>query len=180
MSFSEWNKNRIEEICSIKRGASPRPIIDYITDEGVPWIKISDATASDSRYINKTEEFIREEGKDKSRFIKKGTLILSNSATPGIPKITGIDACVHDGWLIVDDFKNVNKEFLYYIFINEREKLLNLSNGSVFRNLKTDIVKKYEINVPLISEQNKIVKVLEALDKKIEVNNKINHNLMVA
>ena len=51
--------------------------------------------SSSTSFINqvvKQEEFIKEEGKNKSRFIKKGTLILSNSATPGIPKIMGIDA----------------------------------------------------------------------------------------
>ena len=177
MSCKEWNKVKIEEVCSIKRGASPRPIINYISETGIPWVKISDATSHDSRFIKKTGEFIIEEGKNKSRFIKSGTLILSNSATPGIPKIMGIDACVHDGWLIIDNFKNISKEFMYYLFINERERLLSLSNGSVFRNLKTDIVKNYEVMLPEKEEQNRIVNVLLSLDNKIELNNKMNKTL---
>lgn len=177
MSFNKWVDVKIEEICRIRRGASPRPIQDYIRKEGMPWVKISDATASNSRYIDSTKEYIKEEGISKSRFISKGTLVLSNSATPGIPKVMGIDACVHDGWLIVDTFRSVTKEFLYYTFINERERLLNLSNGSVFRNLKTDIVKGYKIQLPTMSEQKNITKVLTSLDDKIEVNNQINKTL---
>ena len=177
MNSNVWVKCKINDICRIRRGASPRPIQDYISEQGIPWVKISDATSSGSRFIDSTNEYIKEDGKEKSRFIEKGTLILSNSATPGIPKIMGIDACVHDGWLIIDEFKNVTQEFLYYSFIYERDRLLNLSNGSVFRNLKTDIVKNYEINLPGVNEQKAIAKVLSDLDEKIETNNKINKKL---
>lgn len=177
MNSNTWVKCKINDICRIRRGASPRPIQDYISEQGIPWVKISDATSSGSRFIDSTNEYIKEDGKEKSRFIEKGTLILSNSATPGIPKIMGIDACVHDGWLIIDEFKNVTQEFLYYSFIYERDRLLNLSNGSVFRNLKTDIVKNYEINLPGVNEQKAIAKVLSDLDEKIETNNKINKKL---
>ncbi|CAM2076744.1 MAG: Type I restriction modification DNA specificity domain-containing protein [uncultured Clostridium sp.] len=177
MNSNTWVKCKINDICRIRRGASPRPIQDYISEQGIPWVKISDATSSSSRFIDATNEYIKEDGKEKSRFIEKGTLILSNSATPGIHKIMGIDACVHDGWLIIDEFKNVTQEFLYYSFIYERDRLLNLSNGSVFRNLKTDIVKNYEINLPGVNEQKAIVKVLSNLDEKIETNNKINKKL---
>lgn len=179
MSLSKWKSTKIDDVCRIRRGASPRPIQDYLRNKGIPWVKISDATASNSRFINSTSEFIKEEGKERSRFIERGTLILSNSATPGIPKFMGIDACVHDGWLIMDEFKNITDEFLYYTFLNERNKLLNLSNGSVFRNLKTDIVKNYEIKVPSINEQKVITNILSSLDEKIEINQKINDNLAV-
>ncbi|MDU7110032.1 MAG: restriction endonuclease subunit S, partial [Clostridium perfringens] len=79
---SNWNEVKIDDICSIRRGASPRPIQKYISERGIPWVKIADATSSNSRFINETKEFIIEEGKEKSRYIEKGTLILSNSATP--------------------------------------------------------------------------------------------------
>ena len=165
-----WEVCMVGEITNIIRGASPRPIQDYIRTEGIPWIKISDATQSTSKYICKTNEFIKEEGKEKSRFIKSGTLILSNSATPGIPKITNIDSCVHDGWLILDDFKYISKEFMYYFLLNQRENILNLSNGSVFRNLKTDILKKYKIILPNIDIINKSQSVFESINLKIKNN----------
>ena len=48
-----------------------------------------------------------------------------------------ITACVHDGWLIIDDYKHVSQEFMYYHFLAERQGLVSSSNGSVFNNLKT-------------------------------------------
>lgn len=143
-----WKVKKISEVTNIVRGASPRPIQDYIDSKGMPWIKISDATEANSKFIVKTKEFIKKAGISKSRKINPGTLILSNSATPGIPMFVLIEACVHDGWLIFKDFFGVSKEFLYYFLIREREGIVSLSNGSVFRNLKTDILKNYKIIIP--------------------------------
>ena len=60
------------EIASIKRGASPRPIAKYITDDegGIPWIKIGD-TSPNSKYVEKTEQRITVEGSKKSRLLIK-------------------------------------------------------------------------------------------------------------
>lgn len=177
MSCNEWKNVKIDDICDIRRGASPRPIIKYVAEKGIPWVKIADATSANSRYISNTKEYICEEGKDKSVFIKKGDLILSNSATPGIPKFMGIDACIHDGWLLLNNFKQCNKMFLYYKLVNDREKLLCNANGSVFKNLKTDIVKNHIIKLPPLEEQEKIATILSCLDDKIELNNEMNKTL---
>lgn len=163
-----WEIKRVGEIVNITRGASPRPIKDYIDAIGMPWVKISDATESKSKYINETKEFIKEEGIPKSKKVSPGTLILSNSATPGIPKIMLIEACVHDGWLVFQDYQYITKEFLYYFLMNEREKILTLSNGSVFRNLKTDILKNYKIVVPTLELIEKANKIFQDFNNEIE------------
>ena len=175
--MSEWKEVKIGDVCSVKRGASPRPIQNFMCKNGMPWVKIADATRSNSRYINSTEEFIIEEGVLKSRTVTPGTLIVSNSATPGLPKIMGITGCVHDGWLIIDDFNGVLKEYMYYKFIDIRRVLCNQANGSVFMNLKTDIVKSFTIHIPTIEEQAKMVSFLENIDSKIECNQNICANL---
>lgn len=172
-----WIIRKISEVCRIRRGSSPRPIQLFMAEKGIPWLKIADVTGVNSRYISQTKEFIIEDGRQYSRDVFEGNLILSNSATPGIPKLMKIGACVHDGWLIIDDFNNVDKMFMYYMFLFIKEKLVNLSNGSVFNNLKTEIVKNYEFQFPPIVVQKKIVSILSSLDDKIELNNKINKNL---
>ncbi len=47
-----WEIKKLGEVLSIERGGSPRPISKYITnsEDGLNWIKIADATASD-KYI---------------------------------------------------------------------------------------------------------------------------------
>ncbi|MBQ6444513.1 MAG: hypothetical protein IJJ11_07565 [Methanosphaera sp.] len=79
---TEYRTLKIGDIVSVKRGSSPRPIKEYIVDEGIPWVKISDATSDNTRFINNTKEFIKEDGVSKSVVVNKGDLIVSNSATP--------------------------------------------------------------------------------------------------
>lgn len=174
---SEWKELSIGDVCTIRRGASPRPIKNFISDSGIPWVKIADATASDSRYITSTKEFIIEEGRTKSVEVEIGDLILSNSATPGIPKIMKINACIHDGWLLLRNFKGVIKEYLYYLLLKEKDNILGYANGTVFQNLKTNILRDYKIKIPPLSEQQKIISILSAFDDKIELNNEMNKTL---
>jgi len=174
-----WKRVKLGEVCDIVRGSSPRPIQDYISDiGGTPWVKISDATSSNSRYISSTKEFIKKEGEEQSRVVFPGDLIVSNSATPGIPRFMKIRACIHDGWLLLRNFRNIEKEFLYYLILNERERILIEGNGSIFTNLKTDILKNLEILIPEdINEQKAIAGILSSLDDKIDLLHKQNKTL---
>lgn len=163
-----WKVKKVEEVTKIIRGASPRPIQDYIRDEGIQWVKISDASSSNTRFISSTKEFIKEEGRNKSREVKVGTLILSNSATPGIPMIMKIDACVHDGWLIFNEFREITKEYMFHFLTENRVGILSLSNGSVFRNLKTDILKNYKIIVPSSDVVARVDEIFKSINNSID------------
>ncbi len=174
-----WLHKEFQQLCKITRGASPRPIQNWMTErqDGIPWIKISDATSSGGRTIERTAGRILREGEEKSVSVHKGDLILSNSATPGIPKFVGIHACIHDGWLLLREFKDSMPEFLFYLLQHERRNLVAQGNGSVFTNLKTDILKSHQVSVPPLAEQKAIVHILGTLDDKIELNQKISQNL---
>lgn len=140
-----WEVVQFQNLCNIKRGASPRPIDDFMdkTKMGMPWVKISDATSADSPFLTHIKEFIIKDGVSKSVHVIPGTLIVSNSASPGIPKFIQIDACVHDGWLVITDYDSNYKFYLYYTIEILRSNLLKLANGSIFKNLKTDYLKEY-------------------------------------
>ena len=143
----EWKSGVLGDFVEIKRGGSPRPIQNYLSDSGLHWLKISDATGISSPFINEIKEYIVEDGLKKTVFLKSGALVLSNSATPGLPKILDIDTCIHDGWLYFPTSK-LSNEYLYLYFKHIREKLIALGNGSVFTNLKTDILKNYPSLLP--------------------------------
>jgi type I restriction enzyme S subunit len=142
-----WEREPLGKYVTIKRGGSPRPIHDYISETGLNWLKISDVTSVDSPFIFEIKEKIKEEGLNKTTFLNKGSLVLSNSATPGIPKILDVDSCIHDGWLHFPQSK-FSKEFLYLLFKYIRPELLQMGNGSIFTNLKTDILKEYVLAIP--------------------------------
>lgn len=164
---------------NVNRGSSPRPIMEYLSDSGYRWLKISDFNLYD-RYVYETKEFIKEAGLKNTRHLPAGTLILTNSATPGIPIFLGKDMCLHDGFLYFTNIDEniININFLYYWFLYNRNLIINQANGSVFKNLKKDIVENFEIKVPDINIQLKIIKILDNINSKIELNNEINNNLL--
>lgn len=173
----DWKLTTFREISKIRRGASPRPIHDFISTSGIPWVKISDASAQKTRFIEWTNEFIIEKGRKNTVIVKPGDLIVSNSATPGIPKFMKINAAIHDGWLLIEPNNQLDKNFGYYLFLQERPSLVGIADGTVFKNLKTDIVRSHQIAIPNINEQSAIAKILSSLDSKIELNQQINKTL---
>ena len=139
---SAWEKAPLGTFVEIKRGGSPRPIQDFLSDSGLRWLKISDVTSLKSPFILEIKEHIKLEGLKKTVFLNAGELVLSNSATPGIPKILDVDSCIHDGWLYFPK-SQLSKYYLYLFFKHIRKELVALGNGSVFTNLKTDILKAF-------------------------------------
>ena len=139
---SGWTNAPLGTFVQIKRGGSPRPIQDYLSNSGLRWLKISDVTSLRSPFVLEVKEHIKEEGLRKTVFLHAGELVLSNSATPGIPKILDVDTCIHDGWLYFPK-SELSKYYLYLFFKHIRKELISLGNGSIFTNLKTDILKAF-------------------------------------
>ncbi len=169
-----WVWTRLEDIFRVERGGSPRPIKDFLVDsiDGINWIKIGD-TELGKKYINSTKEKIKKEGIKKSRYVKKGDLLLTNSMSFGRAYILNCDGCIHDGWLVLQpEFDKISREYFYYL-LNSRYMYLvfsELAKGSTVKNLNKDIVKTVAISLPPIEEQKEIVRIL---DKVFEEENKI-------
>jgi type I restriction enzyme S subunit len=160
-----WQVKTLKECCSIARGGSPRPIQDFITTEpdGVNWIKISDATASD-RFIFETKEKIKPSGVSRSRLVKDGDFILSNSMSFGRPYIMRTSGCIHDGWLVLADYeKNFDQAFLYYLLGSPLvfNQFNMLAAGSTVRNLNIELASRVVLPVPPLPEQQRIVSILD-------------------
>ena len=106
------------------------------------------------------KEHIKKLGISQTVHLVAGELVLSNSATPGIPKFLDVNTCIHDGWLWFSNSK-LSYEFLYLFFLHKRRDFISLGNGSVFTNLKTDIVKDMLFVYPnkaVMDEFDKITK----------------------
>ncbi|GAB6152942.1 hypothetical protein JCM17380_16920 [Desulfosporosinus burensis] len=167
----DWESGVLGDFVDITRGASPRPIHEYVVDGVFPWVKISDATASSSFFINKTKEKIRESGIAKSVVAKQGEIILSNSATCGLLYVMGIDGCIHDGWLIFRNYRIMTKWFLFFLLKSLSKQLIAVADGTVQDNLNTTILKETMIQLPPKELINKFEITVNALMKKIVNNN---------
>ena len=160
-----WQTKRLEDVCEIERGGSPRPIQNFITTDpdGINWIKIGDATAS-GKYIYKTEEIIKPAGVKRSRMVYVDDFILSNSMSFGRPYIMKTSGCIHDGWLVLRQReKQVEQDFLYYVLSSDLvfQQFDRLAAGSTVRNLNIGLVKGVTIPFPPLPEQQRIVGLLD-------------------
>lgn len=167
----DWYNKKISSIATVIRGASPRPIDEYISNDpsGLNWLKIGDVK-KESKYIEKTGEKILPIALSKTRQVFPGDLILSNSMSFGRPYILRITACIHDGWLaLIDMAENVTSDFLYYAILSDRCQSYFNENaaGAVVQNLNAEIIKNLLLNIPSLPEQQKIADCLSAIDERI-------------
>ena len=179
--MGEWKELKLGDICEVVRGGSPRPIIDYITEDadGVNWLKIGDVSENDKYFLGSKEK-IKRTGIPKTREVQVGDLILSNSMSFGRVFITMINGYIHDGWLrIRNNEEIIDKDYLYY-FLNSnlaQNQFKSVATGSVVNNLKSDTVKAVNVMLPSLDTQKKIARCLGRIDDKIENNKSINKNL---
>lgn len=63
-----------------------------------------------------------------------------------------------------------NHRWLFYALLKGREELVSLAHGAAQQNISQEIIKKFEIEVPDLQEQQKVVVILSAYDDLIENN----------
>lgn len=169
----EWERVQVNKVITVARGGSPRPIQNFMTSlpDGVNWIKIGD-TSKLSKYITSTKEKIIPEGEQYSRSVKVGDFLLSNSMSFGRPYILKIDGCIHDGWLVLQNYQDsFDREFLYYTLRSKDvfDQYLMKASGSGVLNLNKELVKVVELNRPKdLNEQRAIAQILSDMDSEIE------------
>ena len=158
---------KLEDLCTIVRGASPRPKGDPRYFGGsIPWISIADITAQRGKFLLSTREGVTEAGAKLSRLLKPGTLIVSNSATVCVPKILKYEGCIHDGFVALLDLSaDIDRDYLYHYFNAVRSTVRDRNQqGATQVNLNTGIFRDLVVPVPPLKEQQRIAMILDKAD----------------
>ena len=153
-----WKSQPLGKLCTIIRGSSPRPIEDYLGGD-IPWIKIGDATESESIYLTSTKQHIVREGVSKSRMVKAGSLIFANCGVSlGFARIITFDGCIHDGWLALEDIDACLDKVFLLQSLNQMTKLFQeIAPAGTQPNLNTGIMKAYIQIIPPVELQRKYI-----------------------
>lgn len=186
MSCNELDLVKIGDICDV--GSSKRIYASDYTESGIPFYRSKEVIelATNQEIIN--ELFI---SKDKFNQLdekfgspKNGDILLASiGANMGIPYYvnTNYKFYFKDGnvtWF--KNFKNnVNSKYIYYWIKSPltQQKFINIAIGSAQKALTIDSLKKLDIYLPPLEEQEKIANILSSLDDKIELNNEMNKTL---
>ena len=165
-----WEWSPLGKLSNVVRGGSPRPAGDprYFGGD-IPWITVGPITADKTPYLRAVPQTVTAAGKERSRFVEPGTLLLTNSgATLGVPKITLIGGCINDGVAALLDVPESLKLYLLYFLQTQTERLRGVNQGAAQPNLNTTIIK--DISVPLApnDEQRRIVAEIEKQFTRME------------
>jgi type I restriction enzyme M protein len=171
----DWPIARLESLCEIVRGSSPRPQGDLRYFQGpVPRLMVADITRDGMRVTPQIDS-LTEEGATKSRPMKAGSVVMAVSGNPGLPAILKIDACIHDGFVGFRslDTTQVSPEFLYYVLLGKKDLHGLQSVGAVFKNLTTDQIREFSIPLPDLDTQRDIVAEIEAEQALVNANKQL-------
>lgn len=140
----------------------------------IPFFKISTFGDKADTFISRE---LYEEYKEKYSYPKKGDVLISAAGTIGKTVIfNGEESYFQDSnivWLENDE-NIVTNEYLYYFY---QTKPWVTTNGSIISRLYNSDIKAIQIQYPKLETQQKIAKILTALDRKIALNNQINAKL---
>ncbi len=168
----QWRHCTLGDIARIRRGASPRPIGDprWFSSDGPGWVRIADVTASDG-VLTKTTQYLSAEGVSRTVRVFPGQVIMSICATIGEPIIVGMEACIHDGFVVFDELSLIGPEFLVWLLRSRGSYFKKHGQPGTQVNLNADIVKECAILVPPPQVQERIVAFLSdiaATRRKVE------------
>jgi type I restriction enzyme S subunit len=166
-----WEDRKLDQVCIVERGSSPRPIKQYFTtaSEGVNWIKIGD-TEEGGKYVYSTAQKITPKGAEQSRFVKEGDFILTNSMSFGRPYIMKTSGYIHDGWFVLRLNQEINTDYFYYLLSSSfvQEQFSRLAAGSVVKNISGNLVKQAVLPIPPLEQQLTITERLTTLEAETQ------------
>ncbi len=151
-----WPVGRLGDLAVIRRGASPRPIEQYLGGT-IPWIKIGDATQSADLYVARTAEYVTGAGAKRSVYLEPGSIIVANSGVSlGFARILSIAGCIHDGWLSVEKLPDMVSRMYFVSFINQMTDHLRKSAPKGTQpNLNIGILSAQAMPLPPLALQNR-------------------------
>lgn len=175
-----WETKRLSDLGTFSRGISKhRPRNDKCLFEGggYPLIQTGEIKSANLYITNHTQEY-GEFGLRQSKLWDTGTLCITIAANIAETAILSYPMCFPDS---VVGFKANRKQsselFMYYVFDFVRHTIQNAATGSAQDNINIDYLTSLDFKVPTKENQDRIVRVLSAIDGKILKNTQINDNL---
>jgi type I restriction enzyme, S subunit len=171
----EWEKKKLGEVAEISSGGTPSRSNPEYWNGNIPWVS---TTLIDFNFINKTDEYITEEGLKKSsaKLFPKGTLLMAmygQGKTRGKISILNIEATTNQACgAIITNSEKLYSLFAFQNLANRYDEIRDLSNQGGQENLSGGIIKGIEINYPTLPEQQKIATFLTSVDEKLQAFNK--------
>lgn len=169
----------ISEICDILGGGTPKTTIPEYWNGDIPWLSVKDFN-NDDAYVYETEKKITQEGLKhcSATLLEKDDIVISARGTVGALTLIPFPMTFNQSCYGLRGKRElVDKHYLFYKLKNSFQSFLANSHGSVFNTITRDTFNNICIQLPDLSEQQRIAKILSTIDAKIELNKKISREL---
>jgi type I restriction enzyme S subunit len=166
-----WEVSRLGEVTSqMQAGGTPDTDVEEYYGGNIPWVKTGELS---QHRVTETEQNITERGLEEStaRLLPaKTVLIAMYGATTGEVSILGIEASTNQACCGIIPADELLPEFLYHQLDYFSDHLESLSAGSGQQNISKGIIKKFDILLPAVDEQESIINILNNVDESINKN----------
>ncbi|MCI4186560.1 restriction endonuclease subunit S [Dickeya dianthicola] len=184
MKYKQWPRIKVSELCELIVDCVNKtaPSVDYETPYKMirtPNIKSGRINLTGCRYVEK-ETFKKW---TRRATVDKGDVLLTREAPMGEVGYVNFTDTVFLGQRIMQYRSNPEKldsTYLLYVFLSpdlQYQFRKHDSTGSIVSHIRVPDCLEFEISTPALSEQKKIASVLSNIDKKIDLNNRINAEL---
>ncbi|MGD6934654.1 MAG: restriction endonuclease subunit S [Candidatus Bathyarchaeia archaeon] len=124
------------------------------------------------KQITRGQKYITKEGLENSatHLIPKDNLLVATRVGIGKVAVNTIDIAIsQDLTGVIINRKKALPEFLYWVLINNGNRLKALAQGSTIKGLLKEDLSKFQIPLPTLEEQQRIDEILSTADKKLEL-----------
>ncbi len=159
-----WQKVRLGDVAEIIGGGTPSTQITSFWNGSINWFTPTEIGIT--KYVYKSQRTITPLGLKKSsaKLLPIGTILLTSRASIGDCAILKEIATTNQGFQSLIPLEKINNEFLYYLILTLKNKLLKLASGSTFLEVSPNKIKNLLIPLPPLNEQIAIANILSALD----------------
>ncbi len=122
----------------------------------IPWLKIADLNDG---LIKQASEYISKEGLENSsaKISPANSVCVAMYGSIGKTGILTFPATTNQAICVCSSLKGITTEYLFYFILSQRQNLMSKAGGGVQANISKEIIVKYPILLPPISEQKQIV-----------------------
>ncbi len=160
-----WQRVRLGDIAEIIGGGTPSTQITSFWNGSINWFTPTEIGIT--KYVYKSQRTITPLGLKKSsaKLLPIGTILLTSRASIGDCAILKVVATTNQGFQSLIPLEKINNEFLYYLMLTLKNKLLKLASGSTFLEVSPNKIKNLLIPLPPLNEQIAIANILSGLDR---------------
>ena len=166
----EWKVEPLYYLGQIYSGGTPDTEVEEYWNGDIAWCTPSDITKLDTKYIESTDVKITVKGLKESSatLLPLRSIVVCTRATIGTAAICSTEIATNQGFKNIIPNEKASPEWLYYIIIYSKPRLVRLGCGSTFLEVSKKDFSRFKIPVPPLAEQRKIAEVLGLWDKAIE------------